>query len=78
MYYETVYQQLSDLSGSRIVTNYTPIGTITSRKLNFWYVNPYDKNKTNYVEMPTYYIDYLCVDRKKDTSNIYRKLLQSH
>jgi hypothetical protein len=78
MYYETVYQQFSDLSGSRIVTNYTPIGSITSRKLNFWYVNPYDKNKTNYVEMPTYYIDYLCVDRKKEKANVYRKLLQSH
>lgn len=78
LYYEHFYQQFLDASGSRIVLNYLPIGCITSRKLNFWYVNPYNKNKTNYEEMPIYYIDYLCVDRKKNATNIYRKLLQSH
>jgi hypothetical protein len=78
IYYDRYYEQLCDLSGSRIVTNYSPVGCITSRKLNFWYVNYSSQHKTNYTEMPIYFIDYLCVDRSKNQTATYRKLLQSH
>jgi hypothetical protein len=53
-----------------------PIGCITSRSLCFLYVDPV--KKTEYIEMPIYYIDFLAVNNKKDTALLSRKLLQTH
>ena len=77
LYYEKQYIQSFDLSGGSITKTNVSLGTITSRHLNFWYINKY-KNKNNFIEMPIYFLDYLCVNRNKDQTTIFRKLMQSH
>jgi hypothetical protein len=78
IYYQEIYEQIVDLSfGSHIVSKYKPLGCITSRKINFWHLNIKNNNQ-NYTELPVYYIDFLCVGRNSKTTDIYRKLLQTH
>lgn len=78
IYYQEIYEQIVDPSfGSHIVSKYKPLGCITSRKINFWHLNIKNNNQ-NYTELPVYYIDFLCVGRNNKTTDIYRKLLQTH
>ena len=77
IFYEKQYSQIVDLSGSQIKGIFTPVGAVISKSLMFWYADPNTKYQ-NYTEMPLYCIDFLCVDRKKDRTNIYLKLFQTH
>ncbi len=77
IYFENEYKNVIDSSGSQIVVQKTPIGTISSRSLKFWYVDTYSKNN-NYEEMTIYFIDNLCVDRNKKRTKLFRELLQTH
>ena len=77
LYYENHYVQTFNGSNTTIKSNNISFGTVTSRHLNFWYVNKYHK-KNNFTEMPIYFFDYLCVNRHKEQVSIFRKLLQTH
>ncbi len=77
LYYENHYIQTFNSSGSDIKSNNISFGTITSRHLHFWYVNKYQK-KSCFTEIPIYFFDYLCVNRHKEQTSIFRKLLQTH
>ena len=60
------------------------IGCITSRSLNLFYKdaefndNNSHSGRSKYIEMPIYYMDYLSINRDKDTKKISRKMLQTH
>lgn len=77
IYFENEYKNTIDLSGSLITKNNLPIGSVSSRALNLWYVNNRNQNM-NYVEMKINFVDYLCVNRKLNQKKVYRELLQTH
>ena len=84
--YISVYRepkhQIIDLSCNSldVISLPIPIGCITSRPTTAYYRPTI--NDTIYTVMPMYYIDFLCVHRKKnkelDKKIISRKLLQTH
>lgn len=67
-------KNIMDLSS--IILNQYPIACITSRYTKVFYKNP--KNKNEYIELPSYFIDFICVHREHDLKKISRKLLQTH
>lgn len=79
-YIENEYKAITNnASGenTEILTIPKTIGTICSHSLQFYYKEPTQKS-IGYVNMPVYFIDYLCVNRKKDIKTLSRKLLQTH
>ena len=80
IYIENEYKAISNTKigeNAEIQTIPKTIGTICSHSLTFYYKEPTQKS-VGYVDMPIYFIDYLCVNRKKDTKTLSRKLLQTH
>jgi hypothetical protein len=77
-YTESVYSNNSNkiIDLSSIILNQQPIGCITSRYTKIFYKN--SKTKNEYIELPSYFIDFICVHREHDLRKISRKLLQTH
>lgn len=76
LYIDLEYLFIKETNNKTIKTKPKPIGCITSRKLNFYYIEP--SNPNNYKELGIYFIDYLAVNREKDKTLLSRKLLQTH
>lgn len=75
VYYEEKIENTIDSSGNVIKKSFYPSAVACSRYLNFWYVK---NNQTNYTEMPIYLIDFICADRSKNKTELYRKIFQTH
>jgi len=60
----------------QIITKLSPIGTILSRPLQFYYQETQDQNTYTRVDM--YFIDMICVKRDLDQKKLNRQLLQTH
>lgn len=59
-----------------VVTSLKPIGCILSYPVQFYF--RYSTEENVYTQMPTYFIEFLCVHREHDQKAISRKLVQTH
>ena len=70
-YYEKEYIP-DESNGLILVTNY-PVGCITSRHADFYYLD-----SSSYQKQSVYYLDHICVHREFREKKISRNLIQTH
>lgn len=70
----TYIENKLQMDNNTISENTLVIGTMTSRPLYIYIlINP-----TNIVQMPAYYVDFLCVDKTKRKQNVAPQIIQTH
>lgn len=74
--YSDIEYQVDKENPENITTIKKPIGSISSRHMEFYYKE--NSTSIKYTPMPMYYFDYLCINRKSDNKKLSRKLLQTH
>jgi len=75
-YNEKNYEIDPTTKNMTIICQEIPIGAMTSRSMNFYYIN--DKQNSEYVKMPIYYWDFICIHRDHKQNKIVRNLIQTH
>ena len=75
LFYEKIFQKIGD-DETKMLVNRDPIGCITSRPYKMFYRPTLIED--NYTSLLIYFVDYICVDRKREQTKINRALLQTH